>query len=116
MKTNEKAPDALAGDQSAIEINQVQDSTEPEGCQLSEIISELIEMTYRVKELNETTGVLAVGDNGYLKVQIDGEMFPGLFDLGGYVEDYAPGYDKYYTTVQGVEFFCLVEREAKKNA
>lgn len=119
MKTNEKAPEGtgipVTG---AIEINQVNPITDMDCCQypVDPVIPELIEMVKRINELYESHGVLNVGVCGERKVQIyeDGSLFD-LFDLGSYDCDSDGEYDRYFTTVGGVEFFCLVEKERKQN-
>jgi len=108
MKMNiEKAPVA-ANEQGAQEINQVQDKAKP--AQSQEIISELIRLARRMKELYDTRGVLRVGCCGDVSIQMGDEFFD-LFDFGEYIQDYTPDYDRYFTRIDGVEFFCLADKE-----
>ncbi len=114
MKTNEKASqEAATSKQDAIEINHLQDSTDYSCCQcpVDPVIPELIELVKRINELYESHGVLNVGACGDRKVQIyeEGSLFD-LFDLGSYDCDSDGEYDRYFTTVGDVEFFCLVKK------
>lgn len=114
MKTNENAPAGTGiPNTGANEINHLQDSTDYSCCQepVDPVIPELIELVKRINELYESHGVLNVGACGDRKVQIyeEGSLFD-LFDLGSYDCDSDGEYDRYFTTVGDVEFFCLVKK------
>jgi hypothetical protein len=110
---NKKAPDALAGDHGAIEINHLQNNPDFWNCQepVDPVIPELIGLVKRINELYKSHGVLNVGACGERRVQVfkEGSFFD-LFGFGECDEEYLPDYDRYSTTVDGVEFFCLVEK------
>lgn len=110
---HEKAPDALAGDLSAIEINQANLTPDYNMCQepVETVIPELIEITKRLHELRDN-GIIFDIDSAKLQVHVPGNKFPDLFVFGEWEEEsYGPEFDKYSTIIQGVEFFCLVEKE-----
>lgn len=109
MQTNEKAPDAMAGNQSAIKTKQIKNSIEPESCQQNSIIAELVQLAKRMGELNNDFGIINIGSCGNTSVLIDDEFFD-LFDFGEYDDDYTENYSKYFTSIDGVEFSCLVKK------
>ncbi len=112
---NKKAPtEAGTSVPGASEINQLQNNPDWSNCQepVDPVIPELIEMVYKIKELNKTAGVLDIGSNGYLRVQLGDEKFFELFSFGSCDDERHPEYDEYSATVQGVKFFCLVEKVA----
>lgn len=113
MKTNEKAPEGTAIPVTgASEINQVQYEPDYGNCQypVDPVISELIELTRRANELYETAGALHIGCGGDPKIQMDEAKFFDLFSFGSCDEERHPEYDEYSATVQGIRFFCLVEK------
>jgi hypothetical protein len=107
---NEKAPDALAGDLSAVEINQPQYEPDFGNCQepVDPVIPELIGLARRAVELYEL-GVLRFDGSDDPKVQMNEEGFLRLFSFGEW-KPFDSRKDCHSTTVEGVEFFCLAEK------
>jgi hypothetical protein len=125
MDCNEKAPlEAATSEQDAQELVQPQNTPDFGNCQepVDPVIPELIAINRRLKELFESHDILSAGTCGEAKVQLYGKSasFFNLFSIGEYEEVFTStnGFiqkqDRYSTTVQGVEFFCLVEKESEK--
>jgi hypothetical protein len=114
MKSNEKAVAAGTG-QTAVEINQIQDKPDYGNCQepVDPVIPELIAISNRLKEL-ETSGILHYlqfkSYTGEPQVYLKEDAFFKLFSFGEYGPHECGVYDQASTTVDGVEFFCLVEK------
>lgn len=122
---NEKAPDGLPSDQSASEINQVQNTPDFGNCQepVDPVILELIAINRRLNEIYRSHNVISVGSCGDARIQIWGgtDSFFNLFSFAEYEEVFTNvnGFirkeDRYSVTVDGIEFFCLVEKEPRIN-
>jgi len=118
MTTNEKAVAAGTG-QTAVETNQANPITDMDCCQypVDPVVPELIAISNRLKEL-EADGTLHYLQfktyTGEPQVYLREDAFFKLFSFGEYGPHECGAYDKVSTTIEGIEFFCLVEKEGNR--
>ena len=121
MESIKKASlEAATSEQDASEINQVQDNPDFGNCQepVDPMLVEMAELAYKMTALYKSHGVISINGVNEQYVQMKEDSFFELFSFGECTEDYlsrkaghGSDSDKYSTTVCGVEFFCLVEKE-----
>lgn len=122
MRTHRKCPEGTANsEQGTSEIIQIQDNPDFGNCQepVDPAIVEMAELAYKMTALYKSHGVISINGVNEQYVQLKEDSFFKLFSFGECTEDYlsrkvghAADSDKYSATICGVEFFCLVDKEA----
>jgi hypothetical protein len=112
-ESNEKAVAAGTG-QTAIEINQVQDKPDYGNCQepVDPVIPELAGIAKRLDELHADGALHWIRPDVYTdrsEVFMREDAFFRVFNFAEY-GPHDDNFDKYFTEVDGVKFFCLAER------
>jgi hypothetical protein len=104
---NKKAPDVMGDNHSAVENNQLQDSTETPKNQIpDEILVELATMHKRFRELYGQYRLCGIGDPA--GVHLASEAFLDTFADYNTSDFNHPDYtEKLTTTAYGVTFFCI---------
>ena len=104
---SKKAPDVMGDNHSAVENNQLQNSTETEKYQIpNQILEELSDMQRRFRELYSQYRLCGIGDPA--GVHLTSEAFLDTFADYNASDFNHPDYtEKLETTAYGVKFFCI---------